>query len=161
LQRLVVLKSSCHTMAPQRYLWPGDLDDIEDIQNYRPGGFHPVHIGDVIRDEYRILHKLGCGGFSTVWLARALTDQRLCALKILAANAPSDELDIMLYLAETVGSHPNVSSLHNHFTIMGPNGPHRCLVLSVLGPSLKHIQKLKLPTTAARGAARQIAHGLS
>lgn len=148
-------------MASQQYQWPGDMDDIEDIQRYRLGGFHPVHIGDVLGHKYRVLHKLGCGGFSTVWLARDLADQRLYALKILAADAPEDELDSILYLADTIGTHPNVSSLHNHFTIMGPYGSHHCLVLSVLGPSLKQMRRFKLAMDVVRGAAWQIADGLA
>ncbi len=148
-------------MAPQQYQWPGDMDDIEDIQRYRPGGFHPVDIDDVLGHKYRVLHKLGCGGFSTVWLARNLADQRLYALKILAADAPQDELDSILYLAHKAGTHPNVSSLHNHFAITGPYGSHRCLVFSVLGPSVKQMRQSKLATDVVRDAARQIADGLA
>lgn len=36
---------------------------------YRPGGFHPVQLGDVLGGRYEILCKLGYGGFATVWLA--------------------------------------------------------------------------------------------
>jgi non-specific serine/threonine protein kinase len=36
---------------------------------YRPGGFHPVNIGDEFKDSrYKVLRKLGNGSFSTVWL---------------------------------------------------------------------------------------------
>jgi serine/threonine-protein kinase SRPK3 len=47
------------------------LFDQEDILTYRPGGYHPVCLGDTFKDgRYKIHHKLGWGGFSTVWLAR-------------------------------------------------------------------------------------------
>jgi hypothetical protein len=43
----------------------------EDVLNYRPGGYHPVALGDTLKDgRYKIHHKLGYGGFSTVWVAR-------------------------------------------------------------------------------------------
>lgn len=43
----------------------------EEISLYCPGGYHPIHIGDFLRDgRYHILQKLGFGSFSTVWLAR-------------------------------------------------------------------------------------------
>lgn len=43
----------------------------EWIENYRPGGYHPVHIGDRLGpdDRYLIQKKLGWGGEATVWLA--------------------------------------------------------------------------------------------
>ena len=43
----------------------------EKIAKYQPGGYHPVCLGDTFKDgRYKIHHKLGWGGFSTVWLAR-------------------------------------------------------------------------------------------
>lgn len=46
------------------------LYDQERISRYRPGGYHPVCLGDKFnQDRYRVVHKLGWGGYSTVWLA--------------------------------------------------------------------------------------------
>lgn len=42
----------------------------EDLDRYRPGGYHPVHLGDVFNDRYMVVRKLGYGQYSTVWLAR-------------------------------------------------------------------------------------------
>jgi hypothetical protein len=48
--------------------------DAEPLHRYRTGGYHPICLGDILKDgRYRILHKLGRGGYSTVWAAR---DQR-------------------------------------------------------------------------------------
>ena len=38
----------------------------EDIQGYRPGGHHPVHLGDTLGNRYKVIHKLGHGGFANV-----------------------------------------------------------------------------------------------
>ena len=47
------------------------LFNEENVLNYRPGGYHPVVLGDALKDgRYEIRHKLGYGGFSTVWVAR-------------------------------------------------------------------------------------------
>ena len=43
------------------------LFEEETFRLYRPGGFHPVDLGDTLKDSrYQIQHKLGYGGFSTV-----------------------------------------------------------------------------------------------
>lgn len=60
---------------------PGDQErrfkDIrspcEWIEDYRPGGFHPVHLGDLFNDgQFKVIRKLGEGAYSTVWLAHDL-----------------------------------------------------------------------------------------
>jgi serine/threonine-protein kinase SRPK3 len=67
---------------------PPSIDNVEQIEDYRAGGFHPVHLGDTFADgRYHILHKLGYGGFSTVWLARDKARNQLVSLKILMAEA--------------------------------------------------------------------------
>lgn len=47
------------------------LSSEENALDYRPGGYHPVCLGDKLSDSrYKIYHKLGYGKFSTVWVAR-------------------------------------------------------------------------------------------
>ena len=41
----------------------------EWVEDYHPGGYHPVHLGDVFNNQYKVLRKLGEGSYSTVWLA--------------------------------------------------------------------------------------------
>ena len=50
-------------------------EDAEAVEGYQCGGYHPVHLGERYggKGRYKILHKLGCGSYSTVWLARDLT----------------------------------------------------------------------------------------
>ena len=43
----------------------------EPLSRYQSGGYHPVSLGDTFKNgRYKIQHKLGWGGFSTVWLAK-------------------------------------------------------------------------------------------
>ena len=43
----------------------------EGLESYRPGKFHPVHLGDTFHNSrYEVIRKLGFGSFSTVWLAK-------------------------------------------------------------------------------------------
>jgi hypothetical protein len=44
----------------------------EWVEDYRPGGYHPVVLGDVFNRQYKVIRKLGEGSYSTVWLARDL-----------------------------------------------------------------------------------------
>lgn len=62
------------TSPPTDAVATPDLGDIEEGRDvYRPGGFHPVYIGDVYADRYRVLNKIGYGVYSTVWLVKDLT----------------------------------------------------------------------------------------
>ncbi|KFZ17656.1 hypothetical protein V502_04469 [Pseudogymnoascus sp. VKM F-4520 (FW-2644)] len=79
-----------------------DIEEGRDV--YRLGGFHPVYIGDVYHDKYKVLNKIGYGVYSTVWLARDLqaslvyqTDgdaREFVALKFLTAEAYGTGKDI-------------------------------------------------------------------
>ena len=43
----------------------------EPLTLYRSGGYHPVHLGDIMQEgRYVIVHKLGWGLDGTIWLAR-------------------------------------------------------------------------------------------
>jgi hypothetical protein len=45
--------------------------DAEPLHRYRPGGYHPLALGDALKNErYKILHKLGWGSYSTTWAAK-------------------------------------------------------------------------------------------
>ncbi|CAK7273357.1 hypothetical protein SEPCBS57363_005612, partial [Sporothrix epigloea] len=51
-------------LPPFRYIQPFHVD-VEDVEQYAPGGYHPVDIGDVIcagKTKYKAVHKLGHGG---------------------------------------------------------------------------------------------------
>ncbi|KAG6354927.1 hypothetical protein INS49_004008 [Diaporthe citri] len=103
---------------------------------YVPGGYHPVDIGDKIA-QYTVLHKLGSGGFATVWLVQSSDDSRYYALKSLCADvleAKANEPEVMEHLGPH--DHPNVAKLLRSFEVTGPNGVHTCLVRPVYGPSL-------------------------
>ena len=56
---------------------------VEGLRCYTPGGYHPAHLGDTLltlpgsdKPRYRVLHKLGYGSFSTVWLAKDLSQEK-------------------------------------------------------------------------------------
>ncbi|KAG6831510.1 hypothetical protein H0H92_009778 [Tricholoma furcatifolium] len=149
------------------YHW---IEDVEDLERYQLGGYHPVHLDDEIKGRYRIVHKLGYGGYSTVWLARDQQEQRFVAIKFIIASASSasPEIRILRYMKSLNSSHPGrefVTTLIDDFELEGPNGVHRCIVTEVAGPSVGkvryEIDEGKLPTQIARKVALQSAQGLA
>ena len=59
-----------------------DSSEDEGLPDYKIGGYHPVHVGEVYADRYIILQKLGWGHFSTVWLSKDLKYDTYVALKV-------------------------------------------------------------------------------
>jgi hypothetical protein len=113
-----------------------DSDDTSlSTAKYRPRGYHPIAIGDVLVNRYTIVHKLGYGGWSTIWLARDATVGRYVAIKIGLADSGSREIDILRELSgpntTRATAHPGQSAIPevlDIFAIHGPNGTHNVLV---------------------------------
>lgn len=77
---------------------PAPFDGCEDLGRYREGGFHPVIIGDrFAEDRYEVVHKLGSGGWATVWLAKDSKHDRYVALKILQAQCSEDSRELRMH----------------------------------------------------------------
>jgi serine/threonine protein kinase len=134
------------------------LDYVEDVEMYRPGGFHPVNLGDVLGHKYKVIHELGNGGFATVWLARVLGEQRYVAIKIPRADSPNKEIPILMHL-QSVTNHLHIADLQDTFITAGPNGIHKFLVSKAAGPNLRAISKFGKPLliSCVRLAAQQLA----
>ncbi|KJK67857.1 Eukaryotic elongation factor 5A hypusine DNA-binding OB fold [Aspergillus parasiticus SU-1] len=66
------------------YNW---IDGAESLEKYKPGGYHPIMIGDMLHGRYHIVDKLGFGGYSTVWLARDTRLEQYVAVKVCIAGS--------------------------------------------------------------------------
>jgi len=124
---------------------------IEDPSHYRPGGFHPVHLKDVLGGRYRVTLKLGDGGQATVWLCRDLELETWVAVKIQdddSSHGTCPELDVKELLRQEWVK-PNARENFEFYTalpsqvfrIEGPNGSHLCSVMPVLGPNIRNFIK--------------------
>ncbi|TEY63224.1 hypothetical protein BOTCAL_0157g00070 [Botryotinia calthae] len=142
--------------------------------NYGKGGFHPIHLEDTFKHgRYKVIHKLGHGGFATAWLARDSKRERYVALKVLAARLSSSSREVdMLRRMKLSPEHTGsfyVMSLLDHFTHKGPNGDHLCLISEVGGPSIKQFNECpgeykgsrRLEASVARNVCFQVIHGLN
>lgn len=100
-----------------------EMDDGEDVYRYHPGGLHPVHLGDLLGGRrYRVVHKLGQGATSTVWLARDLSFHKYVAVKIKEFDISNilNEVSILNHLSGAPSDHPGriysaASLLQRHF----------------------------------------------
>lgn len=149
---------------------------LEQVYDYEPGGHHPVQLGDIFDDgRYRVLHKLGSGGYANVWLSRdlAASTPKYVALKILMAEDSTEDCRELLFteqlkatmVADDTG--PICASLR-HFRMDGPNGSHLCFVYPVLGPKVSSglLNSSRDPEKALREICREtvaavaLLHGL-
>ncbi|RAL12027.1 kinase-like protein [Aspergillus homomorphus CBS 101889] len=101
------------------------LEGIERLEYYRPGGYHPVQIGDHFQGRYRVVHKLGHGSYSTKWLAHDRRNHKYVAMKICTANSNPKDPGMTM-----------VPSILDTFTIRGPNGNHACYITAPARASL-------------------------
>lgn len=136
----------------------GRIHPHEALECYVPGGFHPVALGDKFKDSrYVVRHKLGHGGFSTVWLAsdeqHPDSAPRYVAVKIKSGSSSKMGIDadpevlrlrkLEEYYVKGPQDKPrSYAQLLDWFSVEGPNGCHNCLVTELLGPSLGSVHSL-------------------
>lgn len=146
------------------------IEYVEDLSGYCHGGYHPVLIGDQLNGgRYRVVHKLGYGGYSTVWLALDLRANRYVAVKIITAGASEESRKAKLFssfndwVAEP-GSEV-IPSLIDEFWVSGPNGHHRCLITAPARMSLFDSKDASpcslLQLNVARSIIAQLVYGVS
>ena len=149
---------------------------VEPLEKYRPGGFHPIHLGDKLNsDRYLVLNKLGHGVDSTVWLAHDTRDDKAVAVSVLMSEisgaAAQNRFAIQHRLACGDSSHPGHTTMlipTDDFEINGPNGKHSCFVTPVMGPSIGVATKRGqgaaargLPLLMAKLAVLDLANGIA
>ncbi|PWY65368.1 kinase-like protein [Aspergillus sclerotioniger CBS 115572] len=93
----------------------------ETMPDYVASRYYPARIGDILKNQYQIVGKLGFGASSTVWLARDMDYRRYL----------DDELQMYQRIEKGSTNHPGrsaVRSLLDSFNIDGLEDKHRCLV---------------------------------
>lgn len=122
------------------------------MEGYSHGGFHPVSLGDTLGSgRYRVLHKLGFGGSSTVWPARdrkpSPSSRNLLTLKIMTGQVSKRSLEdipqliIPRKLRSPSSLSDNILIPQHQFTETGPKGTHICIASPFCGPSVLSIPK--------------------
>jgi len=148
-----------------------DNDDDEGSEGYKPGGYHPVSIGDRFsNNRYTVVQKLGWGHFSTVWMChdkKSKADSSLSkyiALKVQKSalhyrEAALDEIELLAcvdgglssssFVHEILAKTDNdpappescVVRMFDNFEHTGPHGTHVCMSFEILGENLLSVIK--------------------
>ncbi|KAI1300934.1 kinase-like domain-containing protein [Xylaria venustula] len=142
----------------QKYIQPYGVEGLEDLEDYRENGLHPVDILDILDGRFEVCHKLGSGGIATVWLCYETARKRWRAIKINAASKSSENSAELKIAKVFENQDVTIQDLELHhiivagetFWIEGPNGKHLCSVLPVLGPSLPHWRHMSVGFDATR-----------
>ncbi|GAB1206986.1 hypothetical protein APSETT445_005690 [Aspergillus pseudonomiae] len=150
------------------------IDEVKKLERYRPGGYHPVIVGQQLKDRYCIIHKLGFGAYSTVWLARDQQASKYVAIKISVSSIDSvdsqesnilRQLDIVRSQADGHPGKALMPPILDEFLLSGPNGTHQCLVTVPGMMSLaeakdaSYIRLFQLPV--ARGIVAQLVQAVA
>ena len=158
-----------------KYAWYDEF--VESLEHYGPGGYHPVHLGDRFSTgRYEVIHKLGHGGYSLVWLCKDLQEHKYVSLKVAKSDLPGAEqqrdceLDVHYALRNGSEGHPGkrfVIKLLDDFILNGPNGSHQCFVFPfafnnvAIAKEASKDDSCMFPTQIARSIATQSLLGLS
>ncbi|KAG5743986.1 hypothetical protein H9Q72_013106 [Fusarium xylarioides] len=140
----------------------GDVEFVcEDINLYPRGICYPLSIGEIIADRYRIIHKLGHGSFSTVWMAYDTIERTDVALKVLMlGNSEDHEYRIQ---SEIIGAVKDLTYLlvyRTSFTLPSPHGQHRVMVFPMQGPNLRNYPPKSKPLATRLSFAVQLLQAL-
>lgn len=163
------------TLWKPTYNWH---EAVEDIERYIPGGYHPVHLGDKLSaGRYEVVHKLGFGSYSTVWLCKDVEKRCYVSVKVGVSDTGAGEHRLETFEREAFytlrdgdPSHPGkrfVISLLDDFTLEGPNGHHQCFVLPVALNSIPTAKGSSVsdnsmfPAQVARSIATQLLLAMS
>lgn len=151
---------SCNEVI--EYQW---VNGVERLELYKPGGYHPVMIDDLLdHGRYRIVDKLGFGGYSTIWLARDEQLNRYVAVKINISGHPRSrsECHVLRKLASKQEAADLIPTILDDFEIQGPNGTHACYTISPAEGNLKEASFSRLfPIHVARALSAKLAMGVS
>lgn len=144
------------------YNW---IDGAELLEKYTPGGYHPIMIGDVLHERYRIVDKLGFGGYSTVWLARDTYLNNYVAVKVGIADSVLHETNVLRALSasqsSSISTHrgrDEIPSVLDEFELHGPNGTHPCYIIA---PARCNLREVSYSRLFSLEAARAISGSLA
>ncbi|KAK2810060.1 hypothetical protein FQN50_003254 [Emmonsiellopsis sp. PD_5] len=123
--------------------------------------FYPICLGEVLNERYLVEHKIGSGGFSTVWMAHDLQNKRDVALKVMSSGEGGEnETRIQDEILQNVKDTSNLITYLATFLLPGNKCHHRVLVFPMKGPCLHPTLLRNLSMITRMSAARQLLEAL-
>ncbi|RDW70454.1 uncharacterized protein DSM5745_07965 [Aspergillus mulundensis] len=130
----------------------GPRIEEQTLPSYHKKRYYPVRIGDTLNDRYRIIAKLGYGGYSTVWLARDERTKQYASLKVCIEqndNQPSpvlNEVNILQRMQKLAETKNNPGRFFTRlatdiFELHTSSGRHYCIASKPQGHSLRLLQE--------------------
>ncbi|MBV6702304.1 serine/threonine-protein kinase [Kitasatospora aureofaciens] len=112
-----------------------------------------MRAGDVLDDRYRLVERLGRGGFGVVWRATDLRLDRSVAVKVLLEEHAADQEAVGRFIREarTAGSlaSPHIVTVHDFGRVPTASGETHYLVMELVrGRSLADVLKDGVPASA-------------
>ena len=112
----------------------------------------PLHLGDVLHKHYEVIHKLGSGGYASVWLCFDTTSdlKQFVAVKItMAEGSTVDRPELRVTTLKALGLVEGPLAEHfclplDRFDVNGPNGRHYAFVYPVLGPCVSRLLHVEM-----------------
>ena len=152
------------------------IEDVEKLERYRRGGYHPIYVGDMLNNRNKMIDKLGHGTFSTIWLSRDERKTAYVAVKVSTEDASTHEANILRMLKDCCLAHTNgrplIPVILEGFEIEGPNGHHQCNITASTKSSVSaalfycyshietaHVLTAKLALAVAYSHAQGYIHG--
>ncbi|KAJ5836588.1 hypothetical protein N7447_002614 [Penicillium robsamsonii] len=145
------------------------IKGVEKLEEYQPGGYHPIMVDDVLHGRYIIADKLGFGAYSTVWLARDAYLNRYVTLKVCIADSIQHETKVLRALsAQHSSSSPVYHGRHlvpvflHEFEVQGPNGKHICYTVDPAQCNLREVSFNRLfPLEVARALSYRLVQAVA
>ncbi|EGT57898.1 hypothetical protein CAEBREN_05561 [Caenorhabditis brenneri] len=164
---------SCSNSYHLKKLFVDKDIEHEPQEEYTSGGYCPIEIRRILNKEFVIIKKLGCGGYSTVWLAWHMETQECVALKITKSAERAKEMaeKELNFLEVCTIANPNAMGANNivrilsSFSHTSENGIHLVMAFELCGPSLHNVlhqsNQRSIHMEQVRSISRQLLEAVS
>lgn len=141
------------------------MEEVERLEKYQSGEYHPILIGDVFQSRCRVVHKLGYGSYSTTWLCRDYQSNTYVAVEVVTAESSAREADVLEYLDHSSpfdhSGREMIPSVKDRFFLHDPNGTHPCYVAELVMYSISGVKngsyrRILQARTARSSLGRQV-----